>query len=88
MRFTKDAEDTQAVAHARDAYAAGRWTYIYREREKSGQISGKLTVYGTDVAAEKIDAIESVGWRLVDMSHCYEQSGMVVGTYLFRRRQP
>ena len=69
---------------ARQALGARQTVHIVRFREQSGQVSGKVTVISTEQVAYHIQEIESAGWLLQHVTHVYEQSGLIVGTYIFR----
>jgi hypothetical protein len=69
---------------ARQALDDRQTVYIVRFREQSGQVSGKGKVFSTELVAYHIQEIESAGWLLHHVTHVYKQSGLIVGTYIFR----
>lgn len=84
MGFIKDVKSNKIAGEAQRAIAEGRSVFLARinvgmtDAGMSGSVTG---------AAEIIEAIETIGWRLDQMSYAQDNKGKPEGYYLFRRLQ-
>lgn len=85
MGFLKDVKSNKIAGEAQRAIQEGRSVFLARinvgmtDAGMSGSVTG---------AAEIIEAIESTGWRLDQMSYAQDGKGKPEGYYLFRLPQP
>lgn len=84
MAWVKDTKVAVITKHAERAIQEGRVVFLARinvgmtDAGMSGPVTG---------AAEQIEAVEAVGWRLDQMSYAQDKGGKPEGYFLFRRAQ-
>lgn len=82
MGFIKDVKTNKIGGEAQRAIQEGRTVFLCRINVGMTDAGGSGTVGGG--AAEIIESIEALGWRLDQMSYCSDKQGKPEGYYLFR----
>jgi hypothetical protein len=85
MGLIKDAKVNKISAEASRAIQEGRSVFLCRINVGMTDSGMSGTVGGG--AAEIIESVESLGWRLDQMSYTTDRKGAPEGYYLFRRAQ-
>lgn len=82
MGFIKDVKTNKIGGEAHRAIQEGRSVFLCRINVGMTDAGASGTVGGG--AAEIIESIEALGWRLDQMSYCNDAKGKPEGYYLFR----
>lgn len=85
MGFLKDVKTDKIAGEAQRAIQEGRSVFLCRINVGMTDAGGSGTVGGG--AAEIIESVEGIGWRLDQMSYTQDKKGSPEGYYLFRRAQ-
>jgi hypothetical protein len=82
LGFIDRVKTTKISGEAERAVREGRVVFLARINVGMTDVGASGTVTG---AAEIIESIEAVGWRLDQMSYAQDRKGSPEGYYLFRR---